>query len=103
MFSRNRSTSSVTPLIVLCVRRTNDSGSSALAATASLTAANTRPSHWCTPGRLSGPAAISFQSMSSSKGPANSIVSRIVSAPHRSTSGIGSMMLPFDFDIEAPS
>ena len=41
--------------------------------------------------------------MSSSNGPANSIVSRMVSAPQRSTSGIGSTMLPFDFDIEAPS
>jgi hypothetical protein len=40
--------------------------------------------------------------MSSSNGLANSIVSRIESAPHRSTSGIGSTTLPFDFDIEAP-
>jgi len=41
--------------------------------------------------------------MSSSNGPANSIISRIVSAPQRSTRGIGSTTLPFDFDIEAPS
>jgi len=45
---------------------------------------------------------MSFQSMSSSKGPANSIVRRIVSAPHRSTIGMGSTMFPFDFDIAAP-
>jgi hypothetical protein len=40
--------------------------------------------------------------MSSSNGPANSIVRRIVSAPQRSTIGIGSTMLPFDLLIAAP-
>ncbi len=41
--------------------------------------------------------------MSSSKGPANSIIRRIESAPHRSISGMGSTMLPFDLLIEPPS
>jgi hypothetical protein len=54
------------------------------------------------PGRRFGSPAISFQSMSSSNGLANSIVRRIVSAPHRSTAGIGSTTFPFDFDIDAP-
>ena len=104
VLNRNRSMSSVTPLIVLCVTRTSSAGSSASEprSTASPTATNTRPSHDATPGRRSGSPAISCQSMSSSNGPANSIMSRIVSAPHRSTSGIGSTTLPFDFDIEAP-
>ena len=101
--NRNRSRSSVTPSIVRWVRRTSSAGSSPPRSAASPTAANTRPSQWWTPGRRSGSPAISFQSMSSSNGLANSIVSRIESAPHRSTSGIGSTMLPFDFDIEAPS
>jgi hypothetical protein len=51
---------------------------------------------------LSGSGAISFQSMSSSNGPANRIIRRIVSEPQRSMIGIGSTMLPFVFDMEAP-
>ena len=47
-----------------------------------------------TPGGGSASPAISFQSMSSSNGFANSIVSRIESAPHRSTSGISNTCLP---------
>ena len=96
----------MTPAIVLCVRRTSASASATPAprSTASPTTANTRPSHECTPGRRFGSSpAISFQSMSSSNGPANSMIRRIVSAPQRSTSGIGSTMLPLVFYIEAPS
>ncbi len=99
---RNRSRSSVTPSIVRCVRRRSASGSAASRSAASETAVNTRPSHVFTPGRRSSFGSISFQSMSSSNGPANSIISRTVSAPQRSTSGIGSTMFPFDLLIEAP-
>jgi hypothetical protein len=63
----------------------------------------TRPNHEVTPGRRSGGLSISIQSMSSSKGPANSMIRRMVSAPQRSTMGIGSTMLPFVLLIEAPS
>ena len=95
--------SSVTPLMVLCVMRTSASVSAASVATASSTTENTRPSHACTPGRRSGSSPeISFQSMSSSNGPANSMISRIESAPHRSTSGMGSTMLPLDLLMDAP-
>ena len=98
--------SSVTPLIVRCVSRREHLGlrrRRRRAPTASSTAANTRPEPRVHPGpavRLG--AAISFQSMSSSNGPANSMIRRIVSAPQRSTIGIGSTMLPFVFDIDAP-
>ena len=104
VLNRNRSISSVTPLIVFWVSRTSSAGSSASEprSTASPTAAKTRPSHDVTPGRRFGSPAISFQSMSSSNGPANNMISRIESAPHRSTIGIGSTTFPRDFDIEAP-
>ena len=51
MLNRNRSRSSVTPAIVRCVSRTSVVGSSPSRSTASSTAANTRPSQECTPGR----------------------------------------------------
>ena len=78
------------------------SDSSAFDPAASITALHTRPNQLWTPGGRSGSGAISFQSMSSSNGPANSMVSRKVSAPHRSTSGIGSTTFPLLLLIEAP-
>ena len=100
--NRKRSMSSVTARIVRWVRRRSCSGSGASRSHASPTAAKTRPSHVVTPGRFSGSGAISFQSMSSSNGPANRMFRRIESAPQRSTSGIGSTMLPLDLLIDAP-
>ena len=98
----NRSRSPVTPFNVRWASRVSSCGSSPPRAAASPTARHTRPSQPWTPGGRFGLGAMSIQSMSSSNGPANSMVSRMVSAPQRSTIGMGSTMLPMLLLMDAP-
>src|SRR6266511_3913950 len=64
--------------------------------------ASARPNHWFMAGRRCRSGAISFQSMSSPNGPANRMLRRKASEPHRSTNGIASTRFPFDLLIDAP-